>query len=134
MGSGAHRSHSSFTDDKVPVDLITQSRLYIYLRTKSHAQHDSIDHCILSRANDIQRKIKVKGQKLGTVTSFKYFGAVVSHNGSKPDVSSRIAEATTALTKRKPIWRDSNISLRSKTPLSLPYLSVPVNQGQFQQS
>ena len=27
-------------------------------------------------ANGIQRKIKVKGQKLGTVTSFKYLGAV----------------------------------------------------------
>ena len=29
-------------------------------------------------ANDIQREIKVKGQKLGTVTSFKYLGADVS--------------------------------------------------------
>ena len=28
-------------------------------------------------ANGIQREIKVKGQKLGTVTSFKYLGAVV---------------------------------------------------------
>ena len=28
-------------------------------------------------ANDIQREIKVKAQKLGTVTSFKYLGAVV---------------------------------------------------------
>ena len=33
-------------------------------------------------ANDIQREIKVKGQKLGTVTSFKYLGAVVSDDGS----------------------------------------------------
>ena len=37
-------------------------------------------------ANGIQRKIKVKGQKLGTVTSFKYLGAVVSDDGSKPEV------------------------------------------------
>ena len=29
-------------------------------------------------ANGIQREIKVKGQKLGTVTSFKYLRAVVS--------------------------------------------------------
>ena len=43
-------------------------------------------------ANDIQREIKVKGQKLGTVTSFKYLGAVVSDNGSKPEVLSRIAQ------------------------------------------
>ena len=48
-------------------------------------------------ANDIQREIKVKWQKLGTVTSFKYIGAVVSDDGSKPDILSRIAQATAAL-------------------------------------
>ena len=35
-------------------------------------------------ANGIQRKIKVKGQKLGTVASFKYLGVVVSDDSSKP--------------------------------------------------
>ena len=42
-------------------------------------------------ANDIQREITVKGQKLGTVTSFKYLGAVVSDDGFNPEVLSRIA-------------------------------------------
>ena len=37
-------------------------------------------------ANDIQREIQVKGQKLDTVTSFRYLGAVVSDDGSKPGV------------------------------------------------
>ena len=59
----------------------------------------------------------VKGQKLGTVTSFKYLGALVSDDGSKPEVLSRIAQATAALTKLKPIWRDYNISLGSKVKL-----------------
>ena len=68
-------------------------------------------------ANCIQREIKVKGQKLGTVTSFKYFGAVISDDGSKPEVLSRIAQATAALTKLKLIWRDNNISLGSKVKL-----------------
>ena len=68
-------------------------------------------------ANGIQREIKVKGQKSGTVTSFKYLGAVVSDDGSKPEVLSRIAQATAALTKLKPIWRDNNISLGSKVKL-----------------
>ena len=68
-------------------------------------------------ANGIQREIKVKGQKLGTVTSFKYLGAVVSDDGSKPEVLSRIAQATAALTKLKPIWRDNNISLGSNVKL-----------------
>ena len=68
-------------------------------------------------ANGIQREIKVKGQKLGTVTSFKYLGAVVSDDGSKPEVLSRIAQATAALTKLKPIWRDKNLSIGSKVKL-----------------
>ena len=68
-------------------------------------------------ANGIQREIKVKGQKLGTVTSFKYLGAVVSDDGFKSEVFSRIAQATAALTKLKPIWRDNNISLGSKVKL-----------------
>ena len=71
-------------------------------------------------ANGIQREIKVKGQKLGTVTSFKYLGEVVSNDGSKPEVLSRIAQATAALTKLKPIWRDNNISLGSKVKLMRP--------------
>ena len=60
-------------------------------------------------ANGTQREIKEKGQKLGTVTSFKYLGAVVSDDGSKPEILSRIAQATATLTKPKPIWRDINI-------------------------
>ena len=50
----------------------------------------------------IQREIKIKGQNLGTVTSFKYLGANVSDDGSKQEVLSRIVQATTALTKLKP--------------------------------
>ena len=68
-------------------------------------------------ANGNQREIKVKGQKLGTVTSFKYLGAVISDDGSKPEVLSMIAQATAALAKLKPIWRDNNISLGSKMKL-----------------
>ena len=45
-------------------------------------------------ANDTQREIKVKEQKLGRVTRFKYHTAVVLHDGFKPKVFSRIAQAT----------------------------------------
>ena len=68
-------------------------------------------------SSGIQREIKVKGQKLGTVTRFKYLEAIVSDGGLKPEVLSRIAQATAALTKLKPIWRDNNISLGSKVKL-----------------
>ena len=52
-------------------------------------------------ANCIQREIKVKGQKLVTVTSFKHLGALISDDGSKPEILSTIAQATAALTKLK---------------------------------
>ena len=44
-------------------------------------------------ANDTQREIKVKEQKLGRVTRFKYHTAVVLHDGFKPELFSRIAQA-----------------------------------------
>ena len=62
-------------------------------------------------ANGIQKEIKVKRQKLGTVTSFKYLRAVVSDDGSKPEIFSRTAQTTAALTKLKPIWRDKTYLL-----------------------
>ena len=70
-----------------------------------------------SSVNRIQREIMLQWQKLGTVTSFKSLGAVVSDNGSKPEVLSRIAQATAARPKLKPIWRGNNISLGLKVKL-----------------
>ena len=69
---------------------------------------------MINSAIGIQREIKVKGQTLEIVTSFKYLGAIVSDEGSKAEVLSRIAQATAALMKLSPIWRDYNISLGSK--------------------
>ena len=65
----------------------------------------------------INKDIKVKGQKLETVTSFKYLGSVVSDEGSKPEILSRIAQTTAALTRLKPAWNDRSISLSSKIQL-----------------
>ena len=62
----------------------------------------------------IKTEIKVKGQKLETVNSFKYLGAIVSDEGSKPEVLARIAQTTAALAKLKTIWRGRIISLASK--------------------
>ena len=42
-------------------------------------------------------KIKMNGQKLETVTSFKYLGSVVTDEGSKPEMLSSIAQTTAAL-------------------------------------
>ena len=61
--------------------------------------------------NGIKREIKIKGQKLRTVASFRYLGVVVSDEGSKTEGRPRIAQATAALTKLKLILRDKTISL-----------------------
>ena len=67
--------------------------------------------------NGFQRKIKIKGQRLEEVENFKYLGAIISNEGSKPDILSRIAQTTSALSRLKIIWRDKNISLASKVKL-----------------
>ena len=58
-------------------------------------------------------KIKINGQKRKTVTSFKYLSSVITNEGSKPEIISRIAQTTAALTRLKPVWNDRSISLSS---------------------
>ena len=60
---------------------------------------------------------KVNGQKLETVTSFKYLGSLVSDKGSKPEILSRIEQMTEALTRLKPVWNDRSICLSSNIQL-----------------
>ena len=50
-----------------------------------------------------QTEIKVKGQKFETVTSFKYPGSVITVEGSKPEILTRISQTTAALTRLKPV-------------------------------
>ena len=66
--------------------------------------------------NGFQREIKMKGQRLDEVENFKYLGAIINE-GSKPEILSRIAQTTAALSRLKIIWRDKNISLASKVKL-----------------
>ena len=70
-----------------------------------------------NNTSGINTEIKVNGQKLQTVTSFKYLGSVITDEGSKPEILSRIAQATAALTRLKPVWIDKSISLSSKIRL-----------------
>ena len=44
---------------------------------------------ITNNTNGINTEIKVNGQKLETVTSFKYLGSVITNEGSKPEIFSR---------------------------------------------
>ena len=70
-----------------------------------------------NNTNGISTEIKVSGQKLETVASFKYLGSVITDEGSKPEILFRIAQMTAALTLLKPVWKDRSISLSSKSRL-----------------
>ena len=56
--------------------------------------------------NGFQREIMIKGQRLEEVENFKYLGRIISNEGSKPKIFSRIAKTTAALSRQKIIWRD----------------------------
>ena len=66
-------------------------------------------------ANGIHRETKVKGHSSTMEQLFQMMAP-------KPGVLSRIAQATAAFTKVKPIWRDNKISLRSKVKLMCSFV------------
>ena len=70
-----------------------------------------------NNTSGINTEIKINGQMFETVTSFKYLGSVITDEGSKPEILSKIAQTTAALTRLKPVWNDRSISLSSKIRL-----------------
>ena len=56
---------------------------------------------ITNNTNGISSNIRVHGEKLETVQSFKYLGAIVSDEEFMPEIRSRIAQTIAALTKLK---------------------------------
>ena len=70
-----------------------------------------------NNTNGINTVIKMNGQKLETVTNFKYLGSLITDESSKPEIMSRIAQTTAALTRLKQVWNDRSISLSSKIRL-----------------
>ena len=71
-----------------------------------------------NNTSGINKEIKASGQKLETVPSFKYLGSVVADEGSRPEILSKIAQTTAALTRLKLVCNDRSISLRSKIRLT----------------
>ena len=74
-----------------------------------------------NNTNGISTDITIDNKKLENVRSFKYLGAIVSaivsDEGSKPEVLSGIAQTTAAVTKLKAIWNDKKIAISSKIRL-----------------
>ncbi|KAI0211094.1 hypothetical protein LSAT2_004088 [Lamellibrachia satsuma] len=67
-----------------------------------------------NNTEDISTEVKVNGQRLETVTSFRYLGSIITDEGSK---LARIAQTTAALTRLKPLWNDRNTTISSKIKL-----------------
>ena len=78
-----------------------------------------------NNTNGISTDITIDNKKLETVHSFTYLGAIVSDEGSKPEVLSRIAQTTTAVAKLKVIRNEKNITISSKIGL-MRSLAMPI--------
>ena len=72
---------------------------------------------MMNNTQGISTKVKVNGQRLETVKSFRYLGSIITDEGSKPEILARIAQTTAALTRLKPLWNDRNITVSSKIRL-----------------
>ena len=65
----------------------------------------------------ISTEVKVNGQRLETVKSFRYLRSIITDEGSKPEILARIAQTTAALTRLKPLLNNRNITVSSKIRL-----------------
>ena len=97
-----------------PSSVITEPRYLKLVTVEISAEKTKL---MTNNTSGINTEIKVNGQKLETVTRFKYLGSVKTDDGSKPEILSRIAQATAALTRLKPVLIDKSISLSSKIRL-----------------
>ena len=88
--------------------LLAQSATEDYIRAVEKTK------LMTNNTSGINTEIKIDGQKLESVTSFKYLGSVITDEGSKLEILSRIAQTTAALTRLKAVWNDRSISLSSK--------------------
>ena len=99
--------------DFCPVSLWCLSRVLYHKVMISAEKTKVMTNNPLGFANDIM----INNKQLEPVTSFKYLGGIITDEGSRPEILSRIAQTTAALTKLKPIWNNKNISISSKIRL-----------------
>ena len=96
-------------------------KLVNHLEEASTAQDMQISaektQLMTNNTNGISTDITIYNKKLETVRSFICLGAIVSDEGSKPEVLIRTAQTTAAVTKLKVIWSDKNITISSKIRL-----------------
>ena len=69
-----------------------------------------------NNTSGISTDIRVNGEKLDCVNSFKYLGANIADKGYNPEILARIAQVTAALAKLKTILNDRySVQLKDQT-------------------
>ena len=71
---------------------------------------------MMNNTQGISTQVKVNGQRLETVQSFRYLGSINTGEGSKPEILARIAQTTAALARLKPLWNNINITVSYERP------------------
>ena len=70
-----------------------------------------------NNTDGFKAEIKIGSEKLDPVTNFKYLGSIITDEGSRKEILARIAQATSALTKLKTIWKEKTITSKHKIRL-----------------
>ena len=73
---------------------------------------------VMTMGSSDEMDASINGEKLETVTQFKYLGSTITDDArSVQEIKIRIAVATASLAKLKVIWRDKNISMKTRMGL-----------------
>ena len=80
--------------------------------------------CRKDQADDNQHR--PNRQRPVTVTSFKYLHSAITNEGCMPEILSRIAQTTAALTRLKPVWIDESIYPRYDWCAHPCHIGLPV--------
>ena len=62
-----------------------------------------------NNTSGINTDVGVNGQKLETVTSFKYLGSLITEEGPKPEIVFSVVQTTAALTRLKSVRNDRTV-------------------------
>ena len=72
---------------------------------------------LTNNVEGIRGDIRINDKRLEIVNHLKSLSGIVTDEGTKPEIQSRIVEATHEISQLKIIWKDKNTSLQTKIRL-----------------
>ena len=80
---------------------------------------------LTNNVEGIRGDIRINDKRLEIVNHLKSLSGIVTDEGTKTEIQSRIVEATHEISQLKIIWKDKNTSLQTKIRLiHIPLLSI----------